>query len=430
MNDTAKPRPKTGWLHILVDYGPLLVFLGVYKFYQPPETSTFGEIAAVIYGTIAFMVAAVVALLFSKFKFGHISPMLILSTTLIVAFGGLTIWLQDERFIQIKPTAIYILFGILLIGGWIRGKALLQILLEAAFEGVDREGWLKLSRNWGVFFVRGGTGELVQALVRLFEELGGEVRLDCPVERIHTSNGRVTGLTSADGWSADFDAVASNADVVHTYGSLLSEDPDGRAEAARLARKRFSMSLVVVYFGTRKRHTHLAHHDILFGPRYKGLLDDIFTSGSLANDFSLYLHAPTLTDPSVAPPGCEAFYVLSPVPHLGTAAIDWSVEGPRYRDRILEYLETRYIPNLTEDLETVRIMTPADFKDVLNSHQGSAFSLEPILTQSAWFRVHNRDRRIGGLYFVGAGTHPGAGVPGVVNSAKATATLMIGDLLG
>jgi phytoene desaturase len=287
-----------------------------------------------------------------------------------------------------------------------------------------------LERNWGVFFVRGGTGELVQALVRLFEELGGEVRLDCPVERIHTSNGRVTGLTSADGWSADFDAVASNADVVHTYGSLLSEDPDGRAEAARLARKRFSMSLVVVYFGTRKRHTHLAHHDILFGPRYKGLLDDIFTSGSLANDFSLYLHAPTLTDPSVAPPGCEAFYVLSPVPHLGTAAIDWSVEGPRYRDRILEYLETRYIPNLTEDLETVRIMTPADFKDVLNSHQGSAFSLEPILTQSAWFRVHNRDRRIGGLYFVGAGTHPGAGVPGVVNSAKATATLMIGDLLG
>ncbi|WP_324827895.1 inner membrane-spanning protein YciB [Qipengyuania zhejiangensis] len=164
MNDTAKPRPKTGWLHILVDYGPLLVFLGVYKFYQPPETSTFGEIAAVIYGTIAFMVAAVVALLFSKFKFGHISPMLILSTTLIVAFGGLTIWLQDERFIQIKPTAIYILFGILLIGGWIRGKALLQILLEAAFEGVDREGWLKLSRNWGVFFLAlAGLNEVLRA---------------------------------------------------------------------------------------------------------------------------------------------------------------------------------------------------------------------------------------------------------------------------
>ena len=152
MNEQAKPKPKSGWLNILVDYGPLLVFLGVYKFYQPPETSTFGEIAAVIYGTIAFMVAAVVALVFSKLKFGHVSPMLILSTALIVGFGGLTIWLQDEKFIQIKPTAIYLLFGVLLIGGWLRGKALLQILLEAAFEGLNREGWLKLSRNWGLFF--------------------------------------------------------------------------------------------------------------------------------------------------------------------------------------------------------------------------------------------------------------------------------------
>jgi phytoene desaturase len=190
------------------------------------------------------------------------------------------------------------------------------------------------------------------------------------------------------------------------------------------------MSLFVAYFGVRKRHTHLAHHDILFGPRYKPLLDDIFNGPDLADDFSLYLHAPTLTDTSVAPEGCEAFYVLSPVPHLGNAQIDWSEEGPRYRDRILDYLEKRYIPNLSADLETVRILTPYDFKNVLNSHLGSAFSLEPILTQSAWFRVHNRDQRIGGLYFVGAGTHPGAGVPGVVNSAKATAKLMIDDLSG
>ena len=142
----TESKPKSGWLNTLVDYGPLLVFLGVYKFYQPPETSTFGEIAAVIYGTIAFMVAAVVALAFSKWKFGKVSPML------IVGFGALTIWLRDERFIQFKPTAIYLLFGIVLVGGWLRGKAMLQILLEAAFEGVDKEGWLKLSRNWGVYF--------------------------------------------------------------------------------------------------------------------------------------------------------------------------------------------------------------------------------------------------------------------------------------
>jgi phytoene desaturase len=287
-----------------------------------------------------------------------------------------------------------------------------------------------LERNWGVFFVEGGTAALVRALVDLFTDLGGEIRLSAPVERIHTSNDRVTGVSCADGWSGDFDAVASNADVVHTYDALMTDNPDARRQAARLKRKRFSMSLFVVYFGVRRRHTHIAHHDILFGPRYKSHLDDIFNGTTLADDFSLYLHAPTLTDPSVAPDGCEAFYVLSPVPHLGHAPIDWSEEGPRYRDRILDYLEQRYLPNLKADIETVHFIDPDHFANVLNAHHGSAFSLEPILTQSAWFRVHNRDPKIGGLYFAGAGTHPGAGVPGVVNSAKATAGLMIPDLLG
>lgn len=163
--EANKPaKPKSGWLNILVDYGPLLVFLGVYKFYQPPADSTFGEIAAVIYGTIAFMVAAVVALVFSRVKFGHVSPMLLLSTALIVGFGGLTIWLQDEQFIQLKPTAIYLLFGIVLLGGWLRGKALLQVLLEAAFEGLSEQGWLKLSRNWAVFFFfLAGLNEVLRA---------------------------------------------------------------------------------------------------------------------------------------------------------------------------------------------------------------------------------------------------------------------------
>ena len=192
MSDTettvaGKPKPKSGWLNILVDYGPLLVFLGVYKFYQPPETSTFGEIAAVIYGTIAFMVAAVVALAFSKFKFGHVSPMLILSTTLIVGFGGLTIWLQDERFIQIKPTAIYLLFGALLIGGWLRRRALLQILLEAAFEGVDEEGWLKLSRNWGLFFfVLAGLNEIMRAQLSFESWLWAKLWVFMPLSFLFT----------------------------------------------------------------------------------------------------------------------------------------------------------------------------------------------------------------------------------------------------
>ncbi len=284
-----------------------------------------------------------------------------------------------------------------------------------------------LERKWGVFFPRGGTGALVDALARLFVDLGGELRLDCAVERILTAGGRVTGVES-NGWRGDFDAVASNGDVVHTYRRLLADEPRARVTGKRLLRKRYSMSLFVIYFGSRRQYPEIAHHSVLFGPRYRGLLDDIFERGVLADDFSLYLHAPTRTDPSLAPPGCENFYVLSPVPHLGKAPIDWSVEGPRYRDRILDYLDRRYLPGLRDNLVTTRIFTPDDFKATFDAHLGSAFSLEPTLRQSAYFRVHNRDSRIGGLYFVGAGTHPGAGIPGVVSSADATAGLMLDDL--
>ena len=285
-----------------------------------------------------------------------------------------------------------------------------------------------LERKWGVTFPRGGTNALVRALVSLFERLGGRVRLNATIAKIVTRGGRVTGVQVAGGGEEPFDVVASNADVVHTYRHLLRDDAVGRTRATRLERARFSMSLFLIYFGTRRRHPHLAHHNVLFGPRYRELLDDIFVHGTLADDFSLYLHAPTVTDPTLAPDGCEAFYVLAPVPHLGISNVDWHVEGPKYRDRILDYLEARYIPHLRNDLVTMRIFTPLDFKETLHAHHGSAFSLEPVLTQSAWFRVHNRDDRIGGLYVVGAGTHPGAGVPGVVNSAVATAKLILEDL--
>jgi phytoene desaturase len=221
--------------------------------------------------------------------------------------------------------------------------------------------------------------------------------------------------------------VASNADVVHTYERLLRDHPRGPSAARQLRRKRFSMSLFVIYFGLKRHHPELKHHMVLFGPHYRELIRDIFSGSRLPDDFSLYLHAPTVTDPSLAPPGAGSFYVLSPVPHLGHADIDWAVEGPRYRDRILRYLEDRYVPGLGADLVTSRIFTPHDFRDQLNAHVGSAFSLEPVLTQSAWFRTHNRDDRIGGLYFVGAGTHPGAGIPGVVASARATAGVMVQD---
>lgn len=284
-----------------------------------------------------------------------------------------------------------------------------------------------LERKWGVFFPQGGTGALVQALVALFKELGGDIRLNSEIARIITEAGRVTGVVGNDGRNEKFDLVVSNADVVHTYETLL----DGEARASRMRRKlrrmSYGMSLFVLYFGARRSYPHLAHHNVIFGLRYRALLGDIFRRGRLADDFSLYLHAPSRSDPTLAPPGCETFYVLSPVPHLGKLPINWRLEGPRYADTIVDYLESRYMPGLKAAIATRRIFTPEDFRDELHAHLGSAFSLEPRLHQSAYFRVHNRDRRIRGLYFVGAGTHPGAGVPGVVNSAKATAGLVMED---
>ena len=284
-----------------------------------------------------------------------------------------------------------------------------------------------LERQWGVWFPRGGTGALVDGLVRLFRDLGGRIECDAAVDRIEVAGDRASAIV-ARGDRIEVDAVASNADVVHTYGTLLGHAERGRREAVRLGGKRHSMSLFVVYFGLRRHQPHLQHHTVLFGPRYRGLIDDIFRRETLADDFSLYLHSPCATDPSLAPPGCGSYYVLAPVPHLGIADIDWETEAPRYRDRILDYVEQRCMPGLRQDLVTVRTFTPRDFRSELNAHHGSAFSLEPILTQSAWFRPHNRDDVIPNLYIVGAGTHPGAGVPGVIGSAKATATLMLADL--
>jgi len=286
----------------------------------------------------------------------------------------------------------------------------------------------KLERDGGVWFPRGGTHALIGAMVAHFERLGGRIRLDDPVAAIDTLGKRATGVTCASGWHGDFDAVASNADVMHSYRTLLDGSPRGERASRALQRKRFSPSLFVVHFGIMGECPDIPHHSILFGPRYKGLLSDIYNRGILADDFSLYLHHPTASDPSLAPTGCSSFYALAPVPHMGKLPADWSKLGPFYADRILEYLEERLIPRLRERLIVSFHYTPADFATDLNAHLGSAFSLEPLLTQSAFFRVHNRDDEISNLYFVGAGTHPGAGIPGVVGSAKATANLMLADL--
>jgi phytoene desaturase len=243
------------------------------------------------------------------------------------------------------------------------------------------------------------------------------VRCDSDVAEIQVRDGAVHGVRLSNGESLRADIVVSNADPATTYGRLVAKSARNSKHAQRLASARYSMSLFVWYFGTRRRYGDVPHHTILLGPRYRGLIEDIFRNKRLAEDMSLYLHRPTATDPSLAPSGCDAFYVLSPVPHLD-ADIDWTIEGERYRRKVEQRLSERILPGLSGEIVTSRIMTPVDFRDRLLSHKGAAFGLEPILRQSAWFRPHNRSHDVKGLYLVGAGTHPGAGVPGVLSSAR------------
>jgi phytoene desaturase len=240
--------------------------------------------------------------------------------------------------------------------------------------------------------------------------------------RVATEGGKTKHhvTTEAHPEGEAFDLVVSNADLHATYSRLYADEPAARPMAKRLDKMDWSMSLFVLYFGTDISYRdQIAHHTVVFGPRYRELLDEIFHGHALPDDFSLYLHAPHVTDPSLAPPGGGAFYVLSPVPHLGNAPLDWGSIATAYGDRILESLES-LLPDVRKHVVSRRHFTPADFQSELASHIGSAFSVAPKLTQSAYFRPHNKDDRIPGLYIVGAGTHPGAGVPGVINGAKAT----------
>ena len=288
-----------------------------------------------------------------------------------------------------------------------------------------------LEREWGIHYALGGTGAIVAGLGRLFEELDGKIHLNAAVDEILISDRRVTGVRQVtgvrlqDGSIHKADDVVSNADVAFTYRNLIPAQYRRKYTDRKLARMNYSMSLFVIYFGTKRRYTdsNLSHHNIILGERYKSLLHDIFNKKVLANDFSLYLHMPTITDSTIAPEGCESFYVLSPVPHLG-ADIDWTTAAKPYRDAIMQFLEDNYLPDLQENIVAEHYIDPLHFQGTLNSYLGSAFSLQPLLTQSAWFRPHNRSEEFDNLYFVGAGTHPGAGLPGVLSSAKIAENLI------
>jgi phytoene desaturase len=314
-------------------------------------------------------------------------------------YGLVERYIKDERLRQLFS------FEPLLVGGNPFSTTSIYLLIH----------WLE--RKWGVHFAMGGTTKIVSALMQLLDELGVEVRLDTPVERIITRYGRVAGVITEAGEAIQATAVVSNADPSYVYGRMIEPADRPKKPDRIVARTKQSMSLFVAYFGTNRQYPELAHHTILLGPRYRGLLDDIFRRRVLADDFSLYLHAPTRTDPSLAPPGCETFYVLSPVPN-NRSGIDWSRESERYFDRISSHLEEGLLPGLKASIVEKSFLTPYEFEHDLRSVDGSAFGPEPILTQSAWFRYHNRSPHVEGLYFVGAGTHPGAGVPGVLSSAK------------
>ncbi len=274
-----------------------------------------------------------------------------------------------------------------------------------------------LERRHGVHHAIGGTGTLANGLAKLLTERGDTLRLSTEVDRIEVEGRRVTGVRLADGERIAADVVVSNADPAWTYARLLRDQPRRHWTDRRIERSRFSMGLFVWYFGTSRQYPKVDHHTIMVGPRYRGLLEDIFDHKMLADDFSLYLHRPTANDPSLAPAGCDTFYVLSPVPNL-QADIDWTRSAEPYRQRIAAHLEATLLPGLTESIVSSRVVTPAHFRDSLLSWHGAGFGMEPVLTQSAWFRPHNRSEDFDGLFLVGAGTHPGAGLPGVLSSAR------------
>jgi phytoene desaturase len=283
----------------------------------------------------------------------------------------------------------------------------------------------KLEQAFGIWFAMGGTGALVDGLGRLFVDIGGKVLLNTEVTEIviDAKTKRATGVNTNNHGYIGAEAVVSNADVAFTYLNLIPAKYRSKWSDKRIKSLRYSMSLFVLYFGTNRQYEHMAHHEILMGKRYRDWIEDIFTRKYLPDDFSLYLHRPTATDASLAPAGCDCFYVLAPVPHLG-GNVDWNITAKPFRDRIVKYLEEKYLPDLSQHIVTEHYIDPLHFRDTLNSYLGSAFSIEPTLFQSAYFRPHNQSEDISNLYFVGAGTHPGAGIPGVLSSSKIVAEMI------
>lgn len=288
---------------------------------------------------------------------------------------------------------------------------------------------IQFERQWGVHYARGGTGAIAEALLKLIREEGGNVMMSTEVDQIIMKNKQVKGVSLKDGTKLDADIVVSNGDVAFTYKHMISREDRPRVLDLYYDNLQYSNSLVVIYFGTKRRYldSKLHHHNIILGKEYRSLLRDIFNKKKMPKGLSLYLHMPTITDESIAPEGCESFYVLSLVPHLD-ANVDWNEIGPKYREGVLQYLEDNYLPDLKSNIVAQHHIDPIHFRDDLNSYKGAAFSVKPSLLQTGWSRPHNKSRFFKNLYFAGAGTHPGAGVPAVIASGKIASDLIAEDL--
>jgi phytoene desaturase len=346
--------------------------------------------------------------------FTHLSDMLRIVPDMMRLQSYRTVYGLASRYVRHEKLRQVLSFHPLLVGGNPFDTTSIYTLI------------LFLERHWGVHFPMGGTGALVDGLVGLIRRHGGQVHMNHAARSIDVEGGKVTGVTLQDSSHRACDLVVSNVDSATTYNKLIDAKHRKTWTDKRLANKRYSMGLFVWYFGTDRRYPDVAHHSIVLGPRYKELLQDIFDHHVLADDFSMYLHRPTATDPSLAPPGCDGFYVLSPVPHL-QAGVDWTARAEPYRQRLADELErSGVLPDLSRHLTVSRVLTPQHFQDELNSFRGAAFGLAPVLRQSAYFRPHNKSEDIEGLYLVGAGTHPGAGLPGVLSSARALDTFDLG----
>lgn len=337
--------------------------------------------------------------------FDRVGAMLKIVPDLVKLGAWRSVWSMVSSYIQDDRLRRVLTFEPLLIGGNPFSAPSIYLLIH----------WLE--RKWGVWFPKGGTGAMVQALVQLLAELDVPVRTNAAVAHIEVENGRAVAVRLEDGERIEVAGVVSNGDPSTVYPKLIDARHRRSNTDASVNRVVQSPGLFVTYFGANKTFPDLAHHTILLSDRYEGLLDDIFTRRKLSADHSLYMHAPTRSDASLAPPGHEAFYLLSPVPNL-RADIDWEKVQPEYEERLLADVERRVAPGLRGSLTHRFSLDPRYFQGRLRSKDGAAFGPEPKLTQSAWFRYHNRSEDVDGLYFVGAGTHPGAGVPGVLCSAK------------